>query len=79
MALYQSFYLPSEEKLSQQFFQQGYVLLDVDDRPALDELRQQVENSEKERRNMAERMEQARTRIEQLIQQLPETTSPEHS
>ncbi len=44
-----------------------------------DELRQQVENSEKERRNMAERMEQARTRIEQLIQQLPETTSPEHS
>ena len=44
-----------------------------------DELRQQVENSEKERRNMAERLEQARTRIEQLIQQLPETTSPEHS
>ena len=40
-------------------------------------LRQQMVGIENERRNLAERMQQARTRIEQLVEQLPEAKTTE--
>ena len=40
-------------------------------------LRQQLVGIENERRNLAERMQQARTRIEQLVEQLPEAKTTE--
>ena len=40
-------------------------------------LRQQMAGIENERRNLAERVQQARTRIEQLVEQLPEAKTSE--
>ena len=43
------------------------------------QLRQQLAAAESERRNMTELMSIARTRIEQLAQQLPESKTPDQS
>ena len=40
------------------------------------QLRQQLAAAEAERNGLAERMETARNRIEQLVRQLPETKTP---
>jgi sporadic carbohydrate cluster 2OG-Fe(II) oxygenase len=42
MAVVESFFTPEEARLGRQFLESGYVIREVDDRPALDELRATV-------------------------------------